>query len=329
MKGRFSVKFSVIIPAYGAQNTLERCVDSLMANICTAEVEIIVVEDCSKDGTWAVCQRLAARYPAVKALRNDVNRGVSFTRNRGLQAASGEYVLFADSDDWVEPTYIASFQHVLETTGCSFAVCGYVNHDEKNNGRTDIFAWPGNADVQVKELQGELKALYDHGLLQQLWNKVFLLSEIRKAKLCFDERISIGEDMRFILGYLQVAGPERAALINRPLYHYMRDQAGSLMFRVGYESVEEPLKNLRMLYTLMGMTPDVIEAAIETDRRRQIELYAYLIIHNAGMSMKEKRRLVLALDEKMGRKLYRENRRVYIKEQLAIFLKKLGRCAEK
>lgn len=204
-----------------------------------------------------------------------------------------------------------------------------MNHDEKNSGRTDIFAWPGEADIQVKELQGELKALYDHRLLQQLWNKVFLLSEIRKANLCFDERISIGEDLRFILGYLQAARPERAALINRPLYHYMRDQAGSLMFRVGYESVEEPLKNLRMLYALMGMAPDEIEAAIETDRRRQIELYAYLIFHNAGMSMKEKKRLILALDEKMGRKLYRENRSVYVKEQLSVFLKKLGRFAEK
>lgn len=324
MKGMLPVKFSVIIPAYHAEDTIERCVKSLAENRCMAKLEIIVVEDCSRDGTWAVCEQLAARYPCVKCLRNDRNRGVSYTRNRGLDAATGDYVLFTDSDDWVEPDYVAAFQQAIETADCAFAVCGFINHDEKNNGRTDVYAWSEQDALRICSMQEELKKLYDRNLLQQLWNKVFALEWIRKVGLRFDESISIGEDLRFILGYLHAARPQRIALINRPLYHYMRDQAGSLMYRVGYESVEEPLKNLRMLYALLGMDEPAIEEALKADRQRQIELYAYLIYHNAGMKAGEKRRLILALDKEQGMMLYRKSRTVYFKERLMIWLDKLG-----
>jgi len=310
--------FSVVIPVYNAANTIRRCVESIVKS-GGEDVQIILVEDGSKDESRAVCQALAEQYPTVSAYYNEQNRGVSFTRNRGLQNATGRYVLFADSDDWIDETYVPTFRRAVES-GAAFAICGYVNHDEKHAGRTDTVGWEDFEGERTVVLQDTLKSLYDACLLQQLWNKLFLNEAIQKYAIRFDESISIGEDTRFILDYLEKVQPRTVLLINRPLYHYMRDQDGSLMFRVGYESVEEPLKNLRKLYGLMGMSAQQVEERVNADRQRLVESYAYLIMHNAGMPLKEKKRLIFALDAQSGKALYRRNRWLYIKEKLRKFL---------
>ena len=304
--------FSVIIPVYKAAHTVERCVDSLVAS-GGQDVQIVLVEDHSPDDSWKVCQRLAKKYSNVVCHRNDRNRGVSFTRNQGLDLAEGKYLLFTDSDDWVDPDYVPVFRNAI-AGGNTFAVCGYVNHDEKQNGRTDVIGWTDFQGTKTVALKKEIEALNHGQLLKQLWNKVFITELVRKHRVRFDESISIGEDTRFILDYIQRGGIQEICLINRPLYHYMRDQEGSLMFRVGYESVEEPLKNLRQLYEIMEL-PE-LEKRLAQDRRKTVENYAYLIMHNAGMPGKEKKRLILALDPKQGKRLYRTNRMLYCKEQL-------------
>lgn len=311
--------FSVIVPVYNAAHTIERCVSSIAAS-GGEDVQIILVEDCSKDNSLEVCHRLEQQYETVICLHNERNRGVSHTRNRGLEAATGEYLLFVDSDDWVDPDYVDAFHQVI-AAGNRFAVCGYVNHDEKQNGRTDVFAWEDFAGEKTVSLKETVETLYQDRLLQQLWNKVFVTAIVRKHGIRFDETISIGEDTRFILDYIRLGGVDQITLINRPLYHYMRDQDGSLMYRVGYESVEEPLKNLRKLYEIIGLSGDTLERQLAADREKQITSYAYLIMHNAGMAHREKKHLILALDRARGRALYRSNLLLFLKEKIARFLR--------
>lgn len=309
--------FSVIVPVYNAAKTVERCVDSLYKS-GGEDLQIILIEDSSKDNSWEVCQRLAAKYETVTALHNEHNSGVSQARNRGLDAATGQYLLFCDSDDYWEEGYVATFRAVVEA-GHDFAICGYVNHDEIANGRTDII---GFEKAETIPLRPNLKAIQDKTLLQQLWNKVFRADIVKEKGVRFDESISIGEDLRFILDYIRLGDVQEVTLIDKALYHYMRDQAGSLMYRVGYESIEEPLKNMASLYRLMGMEESEIENRIHDQRARQIDSYAYLIMHNMGMPMGERKRLILALDESRGKALYKHNRKVFYKEKLAKLLNK-------
>ena len=305
--------FSVIVPVYKAAKTVERCVDSLVAS-GGDDLQVILVEDCSPDDSWQVCQRLAQKYPTVVCQRNERNRGVSYTRNQGLALAQGQYLLFTDSDDWVDPDYVSAFRQAIDL-GHAFAICGYVNHDELDSGRTDLFIWNEQEPFTTVLLIPRLQQIYDERLLQQLWNKVFVTELVRQHQVRFDETISIGEDTRFILDYLQRTGVQQACLIDRPLYHYMRDQAGSLMFRVGYESVEEPLKNLRKLYEIQEL-PD-LEQRLAADRQSIIDNYAYLIMHNMGMPMTEKKRLILGLDSQQGKALFRKNLMLWLKERIA------------
>lgn len=309
--------FSVIVPVYNAAKTVERCVDSLVRS-GGDDLQIILVEDSSKDNSWAVCQHLAEKYETVTALHNEHNSGVSQARNRGLDAATGQFLLFCDSDDYWEESYVATFRAAVES-GHDFAICGYVNHDEVASGRTDIV---GFEKAETIPLRPNLKDIQDKTLLQQLWNKVFRADIVKEKGVRFDESISIGEDLRFILDYIRLGDVQEVTLIDKALYHYMRDQAGSLMYRVGYESIEEPLKNMAALHRLMGMDEEEIQTRINEQRSRQIENYAYLIMHNMGMPMAERKRLILALDESQGKALYQRNRTIFFKEKIAKLLKR-------
>lgn len=309
--------FSVIVPVYNAAKTVERCVDSLYKS-GKDDLQIILIEDSSKDNSWEVCQRLAEKYETVTALHNERNSGVSHARNRGLDAATGQYLLFCDSDDYWEESYVATFRAVVEA-GHDFAICGYVNHDEVANGRTDIIGFDTSETI---ELRPNLKIIQDKTLLQQLWNKVFRADIVKEKGVRFDESISIGEDLRFILDYIRLGDVREVTLIEKPLYHYMRDQAGSLMYRVGYESIEEPLKNMASLYRLMGLEEAKISELVDAQRSRQIESYAYLIMHNMGMPIGERKRLILALDQANGKALYAKNRKIFFKEKIAKLLRR-------
>ena len=314
---------SIIIPVYRAEDTIGRCVESLVQGTYS-DIEIILVEDCSPDQSWSACLALQDQYSCVKAYRNDQNLGVSATRNRGLQEITGKYLMFVDSDDWVEPDFVASFVEVYQKYQPDLIVSGYMNHDEVQNAATDYFGWKEAEETSVKKLKEELLPLYYGRLLQQIWNKFFLADIVRDNHLTFDTSIQMGEDFRFLLSYLEHVSGDKLVQINKPLYHYIRCSGNSLMSQFGKEKIEEPLRNLERLYTLLGMTAEEKEHRLRQDYTAQINLWAYLIMHNMGMRRKEKKQMILSLDEQNGQNLYRKNRTVYCKERVLVFAKRLG-----
>lgn len=305
--------FSVIVPVHNGEKTLRRCVESLIPQVS----RILLIENGSKDRSRQLCHALAAEYANVIAIDGDAAGGVSQARNLGLVHADTPYILFCDCDDYVEPDYAESFRRAL--TYADFAICGYVNHDEVANGRTDIYGFPEN---ETTPLLPRLEEIHSRCLLQQLWNKVFSRDIIEKNNIRFDENISIGEDMRFVLDYLAAAKPEKTALLARPLYHYMRDQPGSLMYRMGTEKMEEALRNLETMYRLIGLAEKTIEEKLNWEREHQKGLYAYLIMHNMGMPLHQRRRLILQLDDQQGKQLWQKNLVLFVKEKISKRLKR-------
>ena len=90
-------KISVIIPAYNAETTLRTAVESILSQQ-VPELEIIIVNDGSTDGTDRLCHALASEYPCIHVITQK-NAGICAARNRGMEAASGEYITFCDDDD--------------------------------------------------------------------------------------------------------------------------------------------------------------------------------------------------------------------------------------
>ncbi len=307
---------SIIIPAYRAADTVERCVRSIVEG-SYRNIEIILIEDHSGDSTYDVCLELQSKYPQVVCLHNEKNSGVSATRNKGLAAAKGKYLMFADSDDFVDPDFV--YLMIDGMRDGVMPVCGYVNHDEAKNGRTDIFCRNESRTVKIAE---GLDELYRGRLLQMIWNKVFLADVVRENGITFDTSLNCGEDFRFLLEYLKCAGIGEFLFLPRALYHYSRDNADSLATKFTEVAIDEPLRNMRKMYELMGKDSDEIERLTQEERDRQLTHYAYSYMHNEDLSAKEKKQKITALPLADGKKTYRDMRILYIKEKIMKLFKR-------
>lgn len=115
---------SVIIPAFNAEKTLGRCLDSVLSQ--NVELEVIVVDDCSTDGTAALCERYVDRDERVHLLRNSENIGQGLSRNHGIEAARGTFLAFVDADDYLAPHMYEDLlsltrwdEFAIDIAGCS------------------------------------------------------------------------------------------------------------------------------------------------------------------------------------------------------------------
>ena len=313
--------FSVIVPVFNAEKTIERCVQSIVDS-GQEDVEVILVDDCSKDGSLQICQRLAKQYKQIKVVKNDMNRGVSFTRNVGLSQATGKYLLFVDSDDYVEQDYVRSFKRTI-TCGTDLVVCGYyeLNAEQKEHCKEIVFST--DSDLKILSLQSFFDLVGEKMLLPQLWNKMFVTKNVKEKNITFDESISFGEDTRFILDYIQRNNLNEVAVLNSPLYYYIKSRKGSLTNRVGYEKVEELLINERKVCEILGKSEEETKEILVAKRHALIYNYSYWIMHNAGMAMREKKRLIYRLDCNQGKELYKKQKKMYYKEKLAAWLKNI------
>lgn len=309
-------KVSIIIPVYNSEDSINRCVNSIEENTYE-NYEVILIEDCSSDRSFETCKKLERKYDNIVCIQNSMNRGVSYTRNQGLKKASGKYLMFVDSDDWVEKDYVETFVNTIIKEQTNLVISGYVNHDEVQNGRTDIFGFPDIDTSRKIDYKECLEKLYEDRLIQILWNKIFLMDIVKENEIYFDETISIGEDFRFVLKYIEKMRQPEIILLDRPLYHYMRDNPNSLMSAAKLANIDEILVNLRMMKELLGEKKEKIEAELIQEREQQVQLYAYFIYRNSVYTKQEKKELLQQLDPKKWKGLYRRNRELVMKEKIS------------
>lgn len=303
-----------MIPVYKAADTITRCVESLENNTYK-NLQIILVEDCSGDQTIDVCKKLANSYDNVLCIENDKNHGVSYTRNRGLDHVDGTYLMFVDSDDYVVEDYVETMVAAVSDTydQKSIPVCGYINHDEKKNGRTDIFL-PSDEQENLKKSIQVMPELYEKRMLQIIWNKIFRVDVIKKNHIRFKEELFIGEDFRFLLEYMKAEKISGFLFVNKPLCHYMRDNENSLMTRLLEAKIQDSLDNFKIMYELMGKSADEIKRLIEIEKEKQLEYYAYTIMHDVNMTIKEKKERIFQLPSDHVEQLYKQQKTLQRKE---------------
>ncbi len=122
---------SVIVPVYNVESYLEKCVASVLAQSCK-DFELLLIDDGSTDGSGALCDRLAEKDGRIRVIHQE-NRGLGGARNTGIRAAKGDWLLFVDSDDWIEPWTLAVALESAEEHSADLVVFGFRSVDEKGN----------------------------------------------------------------------------------------------------------------------------------------------------------------------------------------------------
>lgn len=188
------MSISIIIPAYNAEKTIGRCLDSILAQEKMENIkEVLVIDDGSKDSTAEIVKSFEIRFPVIKLIQKE-NGGVSSARNVGIKAATGEYILFCDSDDEMRPQMCKRLYESLLHSDADLGICGF--EDKSKDYIREVIPSSNESSVKIYDCFDEL--LYGF-FLNMPWNKLF----VRKNIDClFDETLQNGEDIKFVLDYL-------------------------------------------------------------------------------------------------------------------------------
>ena len=271
---------SIIIPAYNVENYIDECLDSLLSQTYS-NLEIIVVDDGSKDGTWQHIQSYMDKDDRVKGFHRE-NSGVSPTRNFALGQMKGDYLMFVDSDDSLEPEGVEVMVNALESSDATWVNCHYNRVEdgkilEPYNFTTGLKD-TSTEDSRYKLIMGELM---DYLIGYEVWNKLFLTSIIKENNITFIEDCHIGEDLAFNIVY----GSYSKAIncIEDRIYNY-RIRTDSAMGNLNSLS-----KNFKEHLALVKGLQPAFEAAYKEDPQKKfVHLFYKLMLHaSQGYTVKE------------------------------------------
>ncbi|MBM7600152.1 glycosyltransferase involved in cell wall biosynthesis [Virgibacillus halotolerans] len=204
---------SIIVPVYNAENYLRHCVNSIKAQTYK-NIEIILINDGSTDGSGDICNELATTDARIHVIHQE-NSGPAHARNRGLETAVGTYIQFVDADDTIQPTMTAQLVGAMKA-GTDLVICGYQSIAMNRTTTTHL---PSIAGIYPKKaFIQHVGALYKDTILPSPCNKLYLRNLINDYTIRFMESLRLGEDLLFNLAYLHVC--TAVNLIKRPLYNY-------------------------------------------------------------------------------------------------------------
>ena len=205
-------KISVIVPVYNVEAYLERCVESILQQTYT-HFELILINDGSTDSSGQICDHLASQYENIKVYHIE-NAGVSNARNMGIQLATGSWVTFIDSDDFVTQDYLATLASAVEGVNVGFVIAPL--HHIKNGIVTDLPSHSGKTELwSTEETMKEL--------LMTTRTSFFPVAKLFKRDLLADEKFNtnyhLAEDALFLTELLLKTRCS-CVFIDKPVYYY-------------------------------------------------------------------------------------------------------------
>lgn len=234
---------------------MRHCVDSLLAQ-SHRNIEVILVDDGSADGSPAICDDYARRDSRVKVVHKP-NGGVSTARQAGLEAAIGDYVIHADPDDYVDPMMVEELLAEALRTDADIVTCDFfMNERLKAQNYTD------SADL--------LRRLVDVSCVCVCWNSLVRRQFIVDHGIAFSPSwLSMSEDFLFLTRML-VAGA-KAVHLHKAFYHYWVSNAGSLSNRHSPKKLE----SIKAVIAEMGKLVDASDYDGFYNRKKYAIMYAY------------------------------------------------------
>ena len=280
-------KISIIIPAYNIQEFLGPTLDSVLSQTYE-NLEIIIVNDGSTDGTAAVMDNYAAKDSRIKAIHK-TNGGVTSARLRGVMEATGEYIGFVDGDDFVEPDM---YHHLLEKAKKHEAQISHCGYQMVFPSRVDYYYNTGKLIIQEND-QGCADLLNGSFVEPALVNKLYCRELFFGLEEWMDKSIRINEDL--LMNFYLFRQAKKAVYEDICPYHYILRKGSAATSRLNAHKLQDPL---RVLHLIMKDTADMPEWNRIVQRR-----LAYQLINSATISPGEQREMILPFRKEARKEL--------------------------
>ena len=216
------IMISVIIPVYNVEKYIEQCLESVL-NQKMKNIEVICIDDCSTDSTLGILQKYAEGDKRVKVVSNKTNRNAGASRNIGINMASGKYIHFLDSDDWVEEGIYQKAYECIEETNADICVflCNKYDNVSKELTSPVWFSYTTGTTMKFEDN-------YRHFLNTAVvpWNKLFRTEFVKQKNIRFDE-ITCANDRTFYFSSITQA--EKITFLKEHLINYRVNNAESLV----------------------------------------------------------------------------------------------------
>lgn len=234
------LKISILTPIYGVEKYIEQCARSLFEQ-SYASIEYIFVDDCTPDNSIGILQSLLKEYPEraqqVRIIHHDRNRGVGAARQTALMAATGDYLLFADSDDMLPEDAVEKLTTKAESTHVDLVDGGYREWCDEKAGRLQK-----PFDVSDEQL---LKLLVCQNIItNRLWGRIYKRSLIMEHRIFFEEGINYAEDLFWNAQFMFYG---KKVNIDDAVYYYRTDNENSYNHNISEKNLLSYFKSTRRL----------------------------------------------------------------------------------
>ncbi len=220
-------KVSVVVPVYNVEGDIRACVESIIGQTYK-EWELWLIDDGSKDESPAICdeyEKLDSRIHVV----HKKNAGVSAARNSGLNCATGEYVLFVDSDDYLEKNTIQTLVNTAQKAEADIVICGFFYWVMRNKTVVKNVPTCSYEGSGTEFLEKHFIDVFQKEFFNPPWNKLIRRNILEQNGIRFNEQFSICEDMAFSIQTLEKCN--KIVILQEALYNYIYKEQGNLVHK--------------------------------------------------------------------------------------------------
>ncbi len=267
----FDKKISIIIPAYNIAPYIGRCLDSVLEQTYT-NLEIIVIDDGSTDNTREIIEEYREKDSRIVAIYKE-NTGVSDTRNKGLDIATGDYIGFVDGDDYIENNMYEILINNAIKYDADISHCGY----RLKYPTTEFLMHGTNKIVEQDNQQGVIDLLEGKFIEPGIWNKLFSKKCIGDLRLYKDIRYN--ED--FLFATMAFIKAEKSIFEDKPLYNYMmRPNSATTTEGVSYHKIFDALKVREIITEMFDEGSKIYPVAMISQLSLAIQTYRIITTNN-------------------------------------------------
>lgn len=264
---------SVIVPVYNGEKYLENCINSILSQTYR-ELEIIIINDGSRDNTSKIARRLVIKNKRIIYIEQE-NKGVSYTRNKGIDLAKGEFITFIDADDSIEINYIELLVNKMKIDNLDLATCGYIDISIYGDIKLNDF-YKSNSILDRNEF---IRCIFK-GVGGTLWGKIFRSELINKNNIRMNHNIFMCEDMLFVLKYAMKCNSFGA--VEESLYNYNRKNEDSISSRINFNyfnNLIEVIKEIEFILEKNEFDKQFIDSIL-CERTRSLSISFSIMQHD-------------------------------------------------